>query len=101
MMRPGNGARGRPLRGDQPLYSIGAAAKIIDVPAATLRAWEDRYGIVRPLRSEGAQRLYSRNQVEQLKFIKAEMDAGVSAADAHRLLGEELATGHTPATPAE
>jgi len=87
--------------GDQPIYSIGAAAKIIDVPAATLRAWEERYGIVRPIRSEGAQRLYSRNQVEQLKFIKAQMEAGASASDAHRLLDQELAAGRAPTAPAE
>lgn len=101
MGRAESGKKGRPAGGDQPLYSIGAAARIIDVTAATLRAWEDRYGLLRPIRSEGAQRLYSRNQVEQLKFIKAQMDAGVSAADAHRLLGEELATGHAPAGPPE
>ena len=94
-------SKGRREGGDQPLYSIGAAAKMIDVPAATLRAWEDRYGIVLPLRSEGAQRLYSRNQVEQLKFIKAQMDSGVSAADAHRLLGDELSSGHPPASPGD
>jgi DNA-binding transcriptional MerR regulator len=87
--------------GDQPLYSIGAAAKIIDVPAATLRAWEERYGVVTPIRSEGAQRLYSRNQVEQLKFIKAQMDAGASAADAHRLLDQDLEAGRVPAAAAE
>jgi DNA-binding transcriptional MerR regulator len=82
---------------DQPVYSIGAAAKIVDVPTATLRAWEDRYGVIKPKRSEGSQRLYSRNQVEQLKFIKSQMDAGVSAADAHRLLSRELAAGRAPA----
>ena len=89
----------RSAPGDQPVYSIGAAAKIIDVPAATLRAWEERYGVVRPIRSEGAQRLYSRNQVEHLKFIKAQMDAGVSAADAHRLLGQQLSGGDLAARP--
>jgi DNA-binding transcriptional MerR regulator len=82
---------------DRPVYSIGAAAKIVDVPAATLRAWEDRYGVIKPQRSEGSQRLYSRNQIEQLKFIKSQMDAGASAADAHRLLSRELATGRAPA----
>lgn len=82
---------------DQPVYSIGAAAKIIDVPAATLRAWEERYAVIKPTRSEGSQRLYSRNQVEQLKFIKSQIDSGASAADAHRLLSRELAAGHAPA----
>lgn len=82
---------------NQPVYSIGAAAKIVDVPTATLRAWEERYGVIKPKRSEGSQRLYSRNQVEQLKFIKSQLDVGMSAADAHRLLAKELAAGRVPA----
>src|SRR5207248_5096420 len=45
----------------------------------------------------GAQRLYSRGQVEQLRFLKARIEAGVSAADAHRLLAQELAAGRLPA----
>ena len=82
---------------DEPVYSIGAAAKILDVPAATLRAWEERYGVITPTRSEGSQRLYSRNQIEKLKYIKSRLDAGVSAADAHRLLAQQLAGGSVPA----
>jgi DNA-binding transcriptional MerR regulator len=82
---------------DQPVYSIGAAARILDVPASTLRAWEERYGVVTPTRSEGSQRLYSRGQIEQLKFIKAQIDAGASAADAHRLLSQQLTKGQIPA----
>ncbi len=57
--------------------------------------------MVKPIRSEGAQRLYSRNQVEQLKFIKAQIDAGVSAADAHRLLDQDLGDGRVPPTPGD
>jgi len=101
MRGAGRGPRAQRGTGDQPLYSIGAAAKIVNVAATTLRAWEERYGVVRPIRSEGSQRLYSRNQVEQLKFIKAQLDAGASAADAHRLLSEDLGAGHLPASPAE
>jgi len=86
---------------DQPVYSIGAAAKIIQVPTATLRAWEERYGVIKPTRSEGSQRLYSRNQVEQLKFVKSQMDAGVSAADAHRLLSQDVSAGRSPVASAE
>src|SRR6266702_1116927 len=86
---------------DQPVYSIGAAAKIVDVPAATLRAWEERYGVIKPQRSEGSQRLYSRNQLEQLKFIKSQIENGASAADAHRLLSRQLTAGQAPAATPE
>jgi CheY-like chemotaxis protein len=59
---------------------------MLEIPAATLRNWEERYGRIVPERSPGGQRLYSRDQVEQLRFIAAEVTRGLSAADAHRLL---------------
>ena len=74
---------------------------MLDVPSSTLRAWQERYSIVTPSRSGGAQRLYSRTQVEQLRFIKAQMELGASAADAHRLLAQELAAARVPAAPPE
>jgi DNA-binding transcriptional MerR regulator len=90
-----------PDAADQGVYSIGAVARMLGLSASTLRAWEDRYEVVIPLRSEGAQRLYSRSQVEQLRYLKAQIEAGVSAADAHRLLSQELAAGHLAASPRE
>ncbi len=78
---------------DQPVFSIGAVAKMLGVPAATLRAWEDRYHVIVPSRSEGSQRVYSRVQVEQLRFIQDGLESGMSAGDAHRLLQEEIESG--------
>jgi DNA-binding transcriptional MerR regulator len=66
---------------------------MLGVPAQTLRTWEDRYGQVVPERSPGGQRLYSRDQVDQLQFIVEELERGMQPADAHRLLGER---GHLP-----
>ena len=71
---------------------------MLDIPTPTLRAWEERYGILVPTRSGGAQRLYTRAQVEQLRYIKAQIESGASAADAHRLLADELASGGVPAS---
>ncbi|MGH7765134.1 MAG: MerR family transcriptional regulator [Candidatus Dormibacteraceae bacterium] len=88
-------------RDDQAIYSIGAVAAMLDVPATTLRAWEERYAVISPHRSEGSQRLYSMAQVEQLRFIKSQLEKGASAADAHRLLAQELAAGTTPAAGSE
>ncbi|HET7421214.1 MAG TPA: MerR family transcriptional regulator [Candidatus Dormibacteraeota bacterium] len=81
---------------DRAVYSIGAVARMLDIPTATLRAWEDRYQLITPGRSAGAQRLYSRKQVEQLRHIKTQMESGMSAADAHRLLAADLTGGHVP-----
>src|ERR1700710_1699554 len=70
------------------LYSIGAIARMTGVPVATLRTWEDRYGLVVATRSEGGQRRYSRPQLEQLMFIAEEMSRGSTPGDAHRLLAD-------------
>src|SRR3977135_20639 len=86
---------------DPAVYSIGAVARMLDLPTSILRAWEERYSVITPTRSDGSQRLYSRVQVEQLRFIKSRMEAGASAADAHRLLAQELAADRIPAADAE
>ena len=74
----------------RPVYSIGAVARMLGVEPATLRAWEDRYRVVVPARSQGSHRVYSRDQVEQVRFVLRSMEDGSSAADAHRLLAERL-----------
>jgi DNA-binding transcriptional MerR regulator len=71
------------------VYSIGAVARMLEIPTATIRNWEERYATIVPERSPGGHRLYSREQVEQLRFIAAEVARGLSAADAHRLLSEQ------------
>lgn len=63
---------------------------MLGVEPSTLRAWEDRYRVVAPARSQGSHRLYSRDQVEQLRFVVRSMEDGSSAADAHRLLAAQL-----------
>jgi DNA-binding transcriptional MerR regulator len=80
-------------QGDLPIYSIGAVERMLDIPAATIRNWEDRYGLVTPERSNGGHRLYTREQVEQLRFVKEGLARGLQPAEAHRLLGEQLEPG--------
>jgi DNA-binding transcriptional MerR regulator len=74
-----------------PIYSISAVERMAGVPAATLRNWEDRYGVIQPQRSAGGHRLYTRDQVDQVRFLAAQLDQGLQPAEAHRLLGERLA----------
>jgi DNA-binding transcriptional MerR regulator len=77
----------------RPVYSISAVARMLGIPVATIRTWEDRYGLVIPERNASGHRLYRRDQVEQLKFVRASIADGVSAADAHRLLAEQAGPG--------
>jgi CheY-like chemotaxis protein len=86
------------LQGDRPIYSIGAVERMVGIPAATVRNWEERYGLVKPERSGGGHRLYTRAQVEQLRFVKERLDRGLQPAEAHRLLSERLERGNLRST---
>jgi DNA-binding transcriptional MerR regulator len=77
----------------RPIYSISAVARMLGVPVATIRTWEDRYALIIPDRNPSGHRLFSRDQVEQLRFVRIRMADGLSAADAHRLLAERLESG--------
>ncbi|HEY2162322.1 MAG TPA: MerR family transcriptional regulator [Solirubrobacteraceae bacterium] len=81
------------------VYSIGAVASMVGVPQATLRTWEERYGLVLPERTRRGHRLYSRSQIEQLRLVTAEMLSGATAGDAHRSLARRMATRAVPETP--
>ncbi len=61
---------------------------MLGVDTSTLRAWEERYGVVVPARSSGGQRVYSRNELEELRFVVDQLDGGVTPAAAHRLLAD-------------
>lgn len=76
---------------------------MLGVDVGTLRAWEERYGLIVPVRSQGGQRIYSRDELEHLRFVVSAMEDGVGAGDAHRLLAEELRISEPfrPADPSE
>ena len=57
-------------------YSIGAVARLTDIPAHTLRKWESRHGIATPLRSPTGRRVYTDDHVVTLKLIKHLMASG-------------------------
>src|SRR5262245_60206546 len=69
---------------------------MLDIPAATIRNWEERYASIVPERSPGGHRMYSRDHVEQLRFTAAGISRGLSAADAHRLLADHREGGGPP-----
>jgi DNA-binding transcriptional MerR regulator len=89
-----------PAAGERPVYSISAVARMLDIPVATLRTWEDRYGQVVPARNASGHRLYTRQQVEQLRFVRAQMSEGAGVADAHRVLAGQIESGKPLAGPA-
>ena len=68
------------------LYLISVAAKMLDMHPQTLRKYE-RLGLVRPLRTLGSMRVYSRDELERLRVIKQLVDEeGINLAGVQRLL---------------
>ncbi|MEO6411180.1 MAG: MerR family transcriptional regulator [Pedococcus sp.] len=64
------------------MYTIGHAARLTGVPSATIRAWERRYGLVRPVRSDGGYRLYDEQGLQLLRAMGALVAGGWSASQA-------------------
>lgn len=60
----------------EPRHPIRVVAHRTGLTPATLRAWERRYGVVEPFRSEGGQRLYSDDDVERLTRLRLLSEAG-------------------------
>jgi DNA-binding transcriptional MerR regulator len=63
---------------------IGEFARRAGVSAAVLRAWERRYGLLRPVRSSGGYRLYTAEDAERVARMRRGLDRGLSAAEAAR-----------------
>lgn len=68
------------------VYNIGTAARKSGLSVTTIRTWEDRYGAVVPVRDASGRRLYSSEQISQLTWLRQQIDAGLRASEAHRLL---------------
>jgi MerR family transcriptional regulator, light-induced transcriptional regulator len=64
---------------------IGALSRRVGVSPELLRAWEQRYGLLQPVRSAGGFRLYSTTDEDRVRLMRRHLAAGVSAAQAARL----------------
>jgi len=67
------------------LLRIGELSRRVGVSIDTLRAWERRYGLLSPKRTQGGFRLYSEDDLERILAMKANLERGLSAAEAARL----------------
>jgi MerR family transcriptional regulator, heat shock protein HspR len=68
------------------LIFISTAARMLGMHPQTLRKYE-RLGLVQPSRTIGSMRLYSRDEIERLRFIKRLVDdMGINLAGVQQLL---------------
>jgi DNA-binding transcriptional MerR regulator/methylmalonyl-CoA mutase cobalamin-binding subunit len=63
---------------NQPRYPISTVSKLTGVNSVTLRAWERRYGMLNPERTPTGHRLYSNEDVEQIRQIRRLLDQGMA-----------------------
>lgn len=82
----------------QPIYNIKAVVEATGLPAATLRAWERRYGALAPRRTESGYRLYSAQDITLLRWLKARVDEGMSISQAIVLLNHRRDEQVSPVT---
>src|ERR1700683_1983354 len=68
-----------------PLFTVGQVAQMLEVQQAFLRRL-DEYGVVRPSRSSGGQRRYSRVEVTVVQYVARLADEGMTLAAIRRVL---------------
>lgn len=68
-------------------YRIREVSALLNIPAYTLRYWENEFALLAPKRTEFGQRRYTSEDVELLKFIKYLLhDKRMSVDGAKKLL---------------
>jgi DNA-binding transcriptional MerR regulator len=72
-------------------WRIGQFAARVGVAAVTLRAWERRYGLLRPGRTPAGYRLYTPLDEQRVRAMQAHMAIGVAAAEAAELAIRDVA----------
>lgn len=80
--------------------NIQAVAQRTGIPAATLRKWEQRYGVLNPERTAGAHRRYSERDVLRVEWLKSRLAEGYRIGEAARLLGGADSSDTVPSDPA-
>jgi DNA-binding transcriptional MerR regulator len=80
-----------------PLLRIGELSRRAGVSPELLRAWERRYGLLRPTRTPGGLRLYSADDLERVQAMQSHLAEGLAAAQAAALvLASSGAEGDEP-----
>ena len=70
----------------QGLYPIREVARLTGINPVTLRAWERRYGLIEPKRTESGHRLYSVSDIGTIRQVMGWLERGVSVSKVAQLL---------------
>jgi DNA-binding transcriptional MerR regulator len=77
---------------------IGELSRRSGVSPELLRAWERRYGLLRPERSSGGLRLYSTEDLGRVRLMRQHMTQGLAAREAAALAARATVGDQTAAT---
>ncbi|MBB1519924.1 MerR family transcriptional regulator [Aquipseudomonas guryensis] len=73
------------------LFPIREVSRLTGVHPVTLRAWERRYGLIQPTRTDSGHRLYSAADIESVRSILAWIERGVSVSKVGKILARSSA----------
>src|SRR5471032_2574609 len=71
------------------LFPIREVSRLTGVNPVTLRAWERRYGLIQPARTESGHRLYSRTDIETVNRILDWIERGVAVSKVGKILARD------------
>ncbi|HYX60413.1 MAG TPA: cobalamin B12-binding domain-containing protein [Streptosporangiaceae bacterium] len=78
---------------DAPVLRIGELSRRAGVSGHVLRAWERRYGLLQPVRTEGGFRLYTAADERRVRRMRKHLARGLSAAEAAQATLQDDASG--------
>ncbi|MGE8186383.1 MerR family transcriptional regulator [Pseudomonas sp. NPDC086278] len=70
------------------LFPIREVARLTGINPVTLRAWERRYGLIQPARTESGHRLYSMSDIERVRTIRGWITRGVAVSKVGKILAK-------------
>ncbi|MBK8900475.1 MAG: cobalamin-dependent protein [Anaerolineaceae bacterium] len=79
-----------------PTFNMKVVVHETGLKPDTLRAWERRYGVPNPQRTQGGHRLYSQHEIDMLKWLVARQDEGMSISHAVELWQQLESEGQNP-----
>lgn len=80
----------------EPVYNIKAISQLVGLLPVTLRAWERRYGLPKPIRGIQGYRYYSEYDLKTLLWIKTQLAFGLSISLVIENLKRLRNTGNDP-----
>jgi MerR family transcriptional regulator, light-induced transcriptional regulator len=70
------------------VFPIREVSRLTGINPVTLRAWERRYGLIQPTRTESGHRLYSLADIEKVRSILGWIERGVAVSKVGKILAK-------------